>query len=85
MTDMSHILIRVVVTWGQTFVKTHQIISLESVQFAVIKFYHKKKRMIWLWEMDLGKYTVNPGGTVRMLFRRQLRDDGSWNTVVEWG
>lgn len=38
--EMSHILIGVMVTWVCTLVKPHQMILLESVQFAVGKFYH---------------------------------------------
>lgn len=28
------------------------------------------------------KYGVSPGRTVKKLFSRQVRDDGTWNTVV---
>lgn len=42
--DISYILIGVVVTRVHAFVKTHQIISLESVQFTLGKFYLLKKK-----------------------------------------
>ena len=41
---MSYILIAGVVIWVYIFVKTHQIIRLESVQFTADKFELKKKR-----------------------------------------
>ena len=41
---MSYILIAGVVIWVYIFVKTHQIIHLESVQFTADKFELKKKK-----------------------------------------
>ena len=72
---MSYILIAGVVIWVYIFVKTHQIIHLESVQYTADKFKLKKKKDDLFWRLGFRKCRVNSGETVRRLFCRR---GGRW-------